>query len=65
MNAGRSRLARGARWLCAGDVALFLVAELVGRTLLGLGTPPLYEADAGFEYTPNPEPTTVAAGARS
>ncbi|WP_332748485.1 SGNH/GDSL hydrolase family protein [Hydrogenophaga sp.] len=50
MNARRSRLARGARWLCAGALALFLVAELVGRTLLGLGTPPLYEADAGFEY---------------
>ncbi len=29
---------------------MIAVAELVSRTILGLGTPPLYETDTGFEY---------------
>ena len=45
---------RGGVWLCAGAVVLLLVAELVSRTVLGLGTPPLYEADAAFEYRLRP-----------
>ena len=49
---------RRALWLAASVVAfvmgLVLVAELVSRFVLGLGTPPLYETDAGFEYRLRP-----------
>jgi hypothetical protein len=54
MNARWPRLARGARWFAAGAVALIAAAELVCRTVLGLGTPPLYETDARFEYRLRP-----------
>lgn len=41
---------RRALWLAASVLALVVAAELVSRFVLGLGTPPLYEADTGFEY---------------
>lgn len=40
--------------LLALAVALLAAAELACRGVLGLGTPPLYEADAGFEYRLRP-----------
>lgn len=50
MKARPSYLSRCALWLAGSVLVLVVVAELVSRFLLGLGTPPLYEADAGFEY---------------
>jgi lysophospholipase L1-like esterase len=35
--------------------ALGISAEALSRWVLGLGTPPLYEADAGFEYRLRPD----------
>ena len=40
--------------LLALAVALLAATELACRGILGLGTPPLYEADAGFEYRLRP-----------
>ncbi|MDP3167024.1 MAG: hypothetical protein Q8N06_16435 [Hydrogenophaga sp.] len=54
MNARSSFLTRRALWLAASVVVLVVVVELVSRFVLGLGTPPLYEADAGFEYRLRP-----------
>lgn len=50
MKARTSYLSRCALWLASSVLVLVVVAELVSRFVLGLGTPPLYEADAGFEY---------------
>lgn len=50
MKARRSYLSRRALWLAASVLVLVVAAELVSRFVLGLGTPPLYEADTGFEY---------------
>ncbi|PZO20606.1 MAG: hypothetical protein DCF26_02705 [Burkholderiales bacterium] len=50
MKARTSYLSRCALWLAGSVLVLVVVAELVSRFVLGLGTPPLYEADAGFEY---------------
>lgn len=55
MNARRFRLARGMRWFAAGAATSLVAAELVSRSVLGLGTPPLYETDAGFEYRLRPD----------
>ena len=46
---------RSALWSALAVVALLLVAEGVSRAWLGLGTPPLYEPDAGFEYRLRPD----------
>lgn len=64
MKARPSHLPRRALWLSASVVVLVLVifAEFVSRFVLGLGTPPLYEADAGFEYRLRPNQDVMRFG---
>lgn len=54
MNTRPARRVPRALQFLALAVALLAVAELACRGILGLGTPPLYEADAGFEYRLHP-----------
>jgi lysophospholipase L1-like esterase len=54
MNARWPRLTRGAAWLAAASLTVLVLTEVVCRAVLGLGTPPLYESDAGFEYRLRP-----------
>ncbi|MDM7948604.1 hypothetical protein [Hydrogenophaga sp.] len=53
MNAGRKQPWWASAVLLAA--ALAIGSEVLTRWVLGLGTPPLYEADAGYEYRLRPD----------
>lgn len=64
MNSLRLRLARATPWLLALVVVCGVGAEWASRSWLGLGTPPLYEADQAFEYRLRPNQDVMRFGNR-